>query len=79
MVDIMWKIATVFLGILCSALLCERSRRTHQSSSMARKQQLLDSPGSSIDELEVLNADGPHLNRYESLKGVEVSTFTSAA
>jgi len=75
--EIAWKIATVFLGITCVALVCDR-RRTHPTSN--RKHLLLDSPGSSIDELEVLNAgDGPHLNRYESLKGVEVTTFSSSA
>ena len=75
--DIVWKTATVILGIVCAALLCERNRRPKLSHSISRKR-FLDSPGSSIDEVECLNADGPHLNRYESLQGVEVSTFSVA-
>jgi Trypsin len=88
--DLVWKMATVVLGIVCVALLCERSRPKLLPRIGSRKRFLdslphsssrkrfLDSPGSSIDEVEGLNADGPHLNRYESLQGVEVSTFSAA-
>jgi len=76
-----WKLTTVFVGIVCAALILQRRRELRSNIISNRKQLFMDSPGSSVDELEGLNggASGPHLKRYESLQGVEVTTVGAGA